>query len=48
MHTPHLESLGARTMPRRDFLRRLADLIHLDRPTGSWSSESYRNDPCRS
>ena len=37
MHTPHLESLGAREIPRRDFARRLQELVHYTRAPGSWS-----------
>lgn len=28
MHTPHLESLGARTLPRQEFIARLQDLVN--------------------
>ena len=36
MQTEHLASLGARTVPRRDFLLLLADLINYPVPTGPW------------
>src|SRR4051812_25891847 len=48
MHTTHLESLGAREMRRAEFVRRLADLIHLPGSPGHWSAESFKNEPCRS
>ena len=48
MHTAHLESLGARPVPRREFIRQLGELIHLQRPTGSWASAGFENSPCRS
>ena len=37
MHTSHLASLGAREIPRSDFMRNLRDLINCtnDQPTGS-------------
>ena len=37
MHTPHLESLGAREIPRRDFARLLQELVDYARAPGSWS-----------
>jgi leucyl/phenylalanyl-tRNA--protein transferase len=50
--TPHLESLGARPIPRSDFIRRLRELIHLPGAPGSWSEAGFRNEPpprpCRS
>jgi leucyl/phenylalanyl-tRNA--protein transferase len=48
MHTTHLESLGAHLVRRAEFLRRLGELIHLPRPSGSWRHAGFRNDPCRS
>lgn len=48
MHTSHLESLGARAVARPEFIRRLEDLIHLERRPGSWSDASFGNHPCRS
>ncbi len=35
MSTPHLGSLGAREMPREDFVRRLKDLVNCE-PPPSW------------
>jgi leucyl/phenylalanyl-tRNA--protein transferase len=46
--TAHLATMGARPIPRRDFLRRLGELIHYAHPPGSWSGAGYRNEPCRS
>jgi leucyl/phenylalanyl-tRNA---protein transferase len=46
--TPHLASMGARTIPRSDFLRRLRELIHYSKPLGSWRSAGFSNEPCRS
>jgi leucyl/phenylalanyl-tRNA--protein transferase len=37
MHTPLLESLGAREIPRREFLRRLASLVNYPEPPSKWS-----------
>ena len=48
MHTAHLESLGARPVARREFIRQLGELIHLQRPMGSWASAGFENSPCRS
>jgi leucyl/phenylalanyl-tRNA--protein transferase len=42
MHTEHLASLGARTLPRREFSRRLKDLVDYDRPPGRWQSPPAR------
>ena len=36
MQTSHLESLGARTISRRDFLLVLSELINYPVPTGPW------------
>jgi leucyl/phenylalanyl-tRNA--protein transferase len=52
MHTPHLASLGARDMPRTQFVRWLAELIDYPRSPGPWISAGYRNSsansqPCR-
>ncbi len=38
MHTGHLASLGARTLPRREFSRRLKELVDCDRPPGRWQA----------
>jgi leucyl/phenylalanyl-tRNA--protein transferase len=46
-HTSHLETLGARSIPRAHFLRRLAELIHYPREPGSWSPHGSMNQPCR-
>ena len=48
MRTRHLESLGAREIPRRRFARLLEELIHYPRTPGSWSGASYAHEPCRS
>jgi leucyl/phenylalanyl-tRNA---protein transferase len=37
MHTPHLESLGAREIPRREFAGLLQELVHYPRAPGIWS-----------
>ena len=47
MRTPHLESLGAREIPRRRFSRLLEELIHYPREPGSWSGVSFVHEPCR-
>ena len=36
METPHLASLGARTMPRATFTARLAELVNLPHRPGPW------------
>jgi len=38
--TPLLASLGAREIPRRQFLRRLAALVNYPEPPGKWTSVS--------
>lgn len=48
MRTRHLESLGAREIPRRRFSRLLEELIHYPRSPGSWSGASFVHEPCRS
>lgn len=48
MRTPHLESLGARQIPRRRFAGILEELIHYPRSPGSWSGASFAHEPCRS
>jgi leucyl/phenylalanyl-tRNA--protein transferase len=40
MRTPLLESLGAREIPRRDFLRKLATLVNYPESPGKWSSRT--------
>ena len=47
VYTSHLESLGAAPMPRRDFLRRLAELIHYPSVPGSWSAHGFLHSPSR-
>ncbi len=42
MHTEHLASLGAREIPRREFSRRLRDLVDYERPPGRWQSPQAR------
>jgi leucyl/phenylalanyl-tRNA---protein transferase len=37
MHTPLLESLGAREIPRREFLRALSGLVNYPEPPVKWS-----------
>ncbi|HQT00529.1 MAG: leucyl/phenylalanyl-tRNA--protein transferase [Hydrogenophilales bacterium 16-64-46] len=37
METAHLASLGARPMPRADFVERLAELVNLPHRSGPWS-----------
>jgi len=54
MHTEHLASLGARTLARREFSRRLKDLVDYERAPGRWqppsarAQRSARADACRS
>jgi leucyl/phenylalanyl-tRNA--protein transferase len=51
MHTEHLASLGAREIPRREFSRRLKDLVDYPRPPGRWAGETRPeedNAACRS
>ena len=36
VRSDHLASLGARELPRRDFLRQIAGLVDLPAPTGPW------------
>ena len=48
VRTGHLESLGAREIPRRRFARLLEELIHYPRAPGSWSGASFAHEPCRS
>jgi leucyl/phenylalanyl-tRNA--protein transferase len=40
MHTPLLESLGAREIPRREFLRALAGLVNYPEPPMKWNMKS--------
>ena len=45
MHTRHLASLGAREIPRREFSRRLAELVDYPRAPGPWIQAGYTNTP---
>ena len=36
MATPHLASLGAREVPRKDFMRALSELVNYPSRTGNW------------
>jgi leucyl/phenylalanyl-tRNA--protein transferase len=38
MHTEHLASLGAREVPRKEFSRRVKELVDYARPPGKWAS----------
>ena len=42
MHTPLLESLGAREIPRREFLRALAGLVNYPEPPMKWNPTTHR------
>ena len=44
MQTSHLESMGARTMPRRDFIAALSELINYPTPTGPWRLDDDLSD----
>jgi len=48
MYTQHLETLGAREIPRRRFSRLLEELVHYSNPPGSWSGASVAQVQCRS
>jgi len=51
MHTAHLESLGARQVPRAEFARRLRELVDYPRPPGRWvqaAPHSVKSEACRS
>jgi leucyl/phenylalanyl-tRNA--protein transferase len=48
MHTRHLETLGAREIPRARFSRLLEDLIHYPRSPGTWSGASFAQVQCPS
>lgn len=45
MHTGHLESLGARPIPRRQFSGLLEELVDYPRNLGSWAAASYSHSP---
>ncbi|MCU0803674.1 MAG: leucyl/phenylalanyl-tRNA--protein transferase [Burkholderiales bacterium] len=47
MHTAHLESLGAREIPRADFARRVAELVDYPEPPGRWQG-AFGPSRCRS
>ena len=42
MHTPLLESLGGREIPRREFLRAIAALVNYPEPPTKWSITTQR------
>jgi leucyl/phenylalanyl-tRNA--protein transferase len=48
MHTRHLETLGAREIPRARFSRLLEELIHYSRLPGTWSGASFAQMQCPS
>jgi leucyl/phenylalanyl-tRNA---protein transferase len=48
MHTRHLETLGARGIPRRRFSRLLEELIHYPGSPGTWSGASVAQVLCPS
>ena len=48
MHTRHLETLGAREIPRRRFSRLLEELVNYPHSPGSWSGASVAQVQCRS
>lgn len=41
MSTPHLASLGAREIPRTDFIQRLQELIHYPNPNTAWHFDDH-------
>ena len=43
MNTPLLASLGAREIPRRDFLRDLGALVNYPEPTETWSMRTQKS-----
>lgn len=46
MRTRHLETLGAREIPRRRFSRLLEELVHYSRAPAAWSGATH--EPCQS
>ena len=48
MHTRHLETLGAREIPRAQFSRLLEELVHYPRSPGTWSGASFAQVQCPS
>ena len=45
MHTSHLESLGARPIPRTAFSRLLGELVDYPRDLGRWTTASFSHSP---
>ena len=43
MNTPHLASLGAREIPRAEFIQRLQELIHYPDITSPWRFDEYES-----
>ncbi|MDE2118793.1 MAG: leucyl/phenylalanyl-tRNA--protein transferase, partial [Betaproteobacteria bacterium] len=41
MNTPHLASLGAREIPRAEFIQRLQELIHYTDVTSPWCFDKH-------
>lgn len=41
MYTPHLASLGAREIPRTEFIHRLQELIHYPNPNTAWRFDDH-------
>jgi leucyl/phenylalanyl-tRNA---protein transferase len=48
MHTRHLETLGAREIPRSRFSRLLEELVHYPSSPGTWSGAHYAQVQCPS
>ena len=48
MHTRHLETLGAREIPRSRFARLLEELVDYPRSPGKWSGAHYARVKCPS
>jgi leucyl/phenylalanyl-tRNA--protein transferase len=48
MHTRHLETLGAREIPRARFSSLLEELVHYPRSPGTWSGASIAQVQCPS
>ena len=44
MSTPHLESMGAREMPRKDFMRALTELVNYPTRLGKWHLDDDLSD----
>lgn len=45
MNTAHLASLGAREMPRAEFLRAVSSLVHYPEAAGRWERSERENEP---